>query len=196
MNKLTRTFGVLAVGSILIAGCGAGASTTSSPTTAATEATTTTTYVAPTTTTTIDPERIAMLAWAATHGDDMTPVSAALDKVRVLAHQISTTAGNNIDDYTSSNDTDQLLAGANKLIALQEQQKKACLAVATAAKAAQKGLPVPVAEINEPYSSALDHYLSASRACQVGDISEAAEELGAGNDATEAATRAIENYLD
>jgi len=196
MNKIATSLAGLLAAATLTVGCGAKSDTATATAskTAATEPTTTTLYIAPTTTTTVDVERVAMIAWASAHSGDMAPVTAALDKVRAISGQISTTAGNNIDNFTATNDADQLMAGADKIIALQEKEKTACLGVATAVKQAQKGLPVPVESINEPYSSALDHYLSASRACQVDRISEAATEISAGNADVVTATEAIEEY--
>lgn len=193
--KISKLLGGLALAAILTAGCGTknDATLAASPTTEATEATTTTIFVAPTTTT-IDPERVAMAVWAGAHSGDMGAINTALGKVQVIAHQIATTAGNNVDNFTATNSAAQLMAGADKVIALMEQEKKACLGVATAVKAAQKGLPIPVDSVNETYSSALDHYLSAARACQVEKTSDAATEIAAGNDDVAATTQALKDY--
>jgi hypothetical protein len=198
MNKLTTGLvGLIATG-VLVAGCGS--SQTGAPSAAptsnvflATSSTTTTT--APPTTTTIDATLIAMQAWAASHKSDMTHVNDALNKVSDIAGQISTEAGNSVDNFAATNDGNALSASADRVLALVASEKRACSVLATTIKVAQAGLPVPEPTVNDPYSSTLDHYLSAARACEVGHTTEAASEIRAGNAALEDTTQALKDYV-
>lgn len=154
----------------LLGACGGGGSGSSSNDAVSSSSSTTTTTLAPTTTTTVDPQIVAMVAWAAENVDDLTAIQGAISNIVATGEEVSSAAGRSVDNYLDNPDTADVLGDSNAVLAALEQQKAACATLASVVKTAQTHLPAPLPTFNEAYSSALENSLDASRACRLGDI--------------------------
>lgn len=121
------------------------------------------------TTTTVDPIRVAMAQWAGGHIQDVDGVEDALTKMKITSGAISDALTTALDAYLANPAGGLSTVASDRATAT---HKQTCVELGTAVRTAQRGLPAPSPQFDASYSQALDHYLDASRACQLGMVEE------------------------